>query len=236
MDSLPSEHLEKPQGKVCCLKKKSHHRAQNRLERGAKFQQDSQCLPASEGRRPGDQSTSLVWRVGSGVLSVWAQTPQLTGEHCSCRLKNEMKTANIRGHISKSIVPFRFIACVLSHFSHHSPVNWISQGSFGKRVEIEWEFHFIYLFIWCGPVFKFLPDLLQYYFGFVFWFFGRKICGILAPWLWIVPTASALWGKVLTTGLPGTSLEWGSWIKWSDWIPALVYTRRYSWTGWYFLT
>ena len=39
----------------------------------------------------------------------------------------------------------------------------------------------------------------------MFWFFGRKACGILALWPGIIPAAPALEGKVLTTGLPGKS-------------------------------
>ena len=41
----------------------------------------------------------------------------------------------------------------------------------------------------------------------MFWFFGREACGILAPWPGIEPTPPALEGKVLTTGLPGKSLN-----------------------------
>ena len=39
----------------------------------------------------------------------------------------------------------------------------------------------------------------------MFWFFGRKACGILAPQLGIEPAPPALEGKVPTTGLPGKS-------------------------------
>ena len=37
----------------------------------------------------------------------------------------------------------------------------------------------------------------------MFWFFGWKACGILAPWPEIEPTPPALEGEVLTTGQPG---------------------------------
>ena len=37
------------------------------------------------------------------------------------------------------------------------------------------------------------------------WFFGFKVCRILAPWPGIKPTSSALEAKVLTTGPPGKS-------------------------------
>ena len=41
----------------------------------------------------------------------------------------------------------------------------------------------------------------------MFWFFGHKACGVLAPQLGIEPTPLALEGegKVLTTGPPGKS-------------------------------
>ena len=40
----------------------------------------------------------------------------------------------------------------------------------------------------------------------MFWLFGCKSRGILAPWPVIEPAPSALEGEVLTSGLPGTSL------------------------------
>ena len=48
-------------------------------------------------------------------------------------------------------------------------------------------------------ILKSLLSLLQYFFCFMFWFFGPQACGILAP------RPPALEGKVLTTGLPGKS-------------------------------
>ena len=42
----------------------------------------------------------------------------------------------------------------------------------------------------------------------MFWFFGHKACGILAPQPRIKSTPSALKGEVLTTGPPGQSLKW----------------------------
>ena len=44
-----------------------------------------------------------------------------------------------------------------------------------------------------------LLNLLQYYFCFMFLFFGHKVCGILVPWMGIEPASSAQEGKVLTT-------------------------------------
>ena len=40
----------------------------------------------------------------------------------------------------------------------------------------------------------------------MFWFFGHKACGILAPRPGIESTPPALEGEVLVTGLPGKSL------------------------------
>ena len=51
---------------------------------------------------------------------------------------------------------------------------------------------------------EFVTILLLFY---VLVFFGRKACGILAPRPGIEPVLPALEGKVLTTGLPGKSLE-----------------------------
>ena len=54
--------------------------------------------------------------------------------------------------------------------------------------------------------FKSLLDFLQYFFCFMFWFFGHKACGILAFWPGILPTSTALEHEVLTTELPGKCL------------------------------
>ena len=45
---------------------------------------------------------------------------------------------------------------------------------------------------------KVLLNLLQYCLCFMFWLFGHKTCGI-------EPAPLALYGKALTTGLPGKS-------------------------------
>ena len=39
----------------------------------------------------------------------------------------------------------------------------------------------------------------------LFWFYGHKACGILAPQPGIEPAPAALEGEVLTTGSPGKS-------------------------------
>ena len=41
----------------------------------------------------------------------------------------------------------------------------------------------------------------------MFWIFGHKAYGILAPWLGIEPIPPALEGKVLTTGSSGRFLK-----------------------------
>ena len=41
--------------------------------------------------------------------------------------------------------------------------------------------------------------------SYMFWFFGLKACGILAPWPGVEPASPALEDEVLTTGPPGKS-------------------------------
>ena len=41
----------------------------------------------------------------------------------------------------------------------------------------------------------------------MYWFFGKKACGILAPWSETEPALLALEGKVLIIGLPEESSE-----------------------------
>ena len=62
---------------------------------------------------------------------------------------------------------------------------------------------------------KSLLNFLQYRFCFMFWFFGRRAYGILAPWPGIEPAPHALGGKVLITGPPGKPLEFCTWT-WED--------------------
>ena len=50
----------------------------------------------------------------------------------------------------------------------------------------------------------------------LFWFFGLEVCGILAPRSGIEPEPPALEGEVLTTGLPGKSLEVLSYFLFND--------------------
>ena len=63
--------------------------------------------------------------------------------------------------------------------------------------------HFKDFFFLCGP-FKFLLDLLQYCFYFMFCFFGQEARKVLAPRPGTEPTPPALGGEVLTSRLPGS--------------------------------
>ena len=58
----------------------------------------------------------------------------------------------------------------------------------------------------CGLFLKSSLNLLQYYFCFMFWFFGHEAYGILTPQPGMEPTPPALEGEALTTGPPGRSL------------------------------
>ena len=71
-----------------------------------------------------------------------------------------------------------------------------------------------FFFFWFGPFLKFLLNVWQYSFCFVFWFFGYKAWGILVPQGGIEPAPSALEGEVLATGPPEKSpspvkVRWG---------------------------
>ena len=67
------------------------------------------------------------------------------------------------------------------------------------------EFFFFLKIFGCGPFLKSLLNLLQYWFCFIIWFFGREACGIPTPRPGIEPAPPALEGEVLTTGPPGKS-------------------------------
>lgn len=62
-------------------------------------------------------------------------------------------------------------------------------------------FKFFFFFFGCGPFFKCLLHLLQYYFCFVLWFLDHEACGILAPQAGTESTSSALKAQVPATGL-----------------------------------
>ena len=74
--------------------------------------------------------------------------------------------------------------------SHGSQYFWgtkqyytaLRPGSLGRL------FFFKFFFLLCGPFLKSLLNLLQYFFCFLFWFFGPEACGILSPWPEIKPT------------------------------------------------
>ena len=58
-----------------------------------------------------------------------------------------------------------------------------------------------------GIILKSLLILLQYCFCFMFWSFGHKAYGILAPLPGIKPIPPELGGHILTTGLAGKSWQ-----------------------------
>jgi len=65
-----------------------------------------------------------------------------------------------------------------------------------------WDFTCIVIFLqdifFCGPFLKSFWSLLEHYFCFfIFWFFGCRSCGILAPWPGIKPVPHVLGGEVL---------------------------------------
>ena len=67
--------------------------------------------------------------------------------------------------------------------------------------------NFMFATIFFKKIFFKVFNLLRYCFCFfMFWFFGCKACGILAPRPGIKPSPPALEGEVLTTGPPGKSL------------------------------
>ena len=67
---------------------------------------------------------------------------------------------------------------------------------------------FLIVFFFVTIVFLFCSRMFCYtcFFCFLFWFFGPKACGILAPQPRIEPTSPALEGTVLSPEPPGKSL------------------------------
>ena len=67
---------------------------------------------------------------------------------------------------------------------------------------------FFKIFFLSVPLFKsLLLNVLQYYFCFMFWFFGQETCGFLAFRSGTEPTVPALEGEVFTTRQTGRSLN-----------------------------
>ena len=69
----------------------------------------------------------------------------------------------------------------------------------GKEEQTCWPvgLHLFLLFFWCGPLLKFSLNLLQYCFGFKFWFFDHQACRISAPWPRIEPAPTSLEALIL---------------------------------------
>ena len=97
------------------------------------------------------------------------------------------------------------------------------QSTASQRGRHDWsDWACLYLFGWLSPLMfvclfflsfltwttfqKYLLNLLQYWFYFMFWFFGCETCGILAPRPRIEPRLPSLKDEVLNTGPPGKSL------------------------------
>ena len=93
----------------------------------------------------------------------------------------------------------------LNSIFHNERVLWDYLSQVDTFLKINLFFFFFLKIFWCGPFLKFLLNLLQYCFCFMFWFFGPEARGILAPLPGIEPTPPALEGEVLTTGQPGKS-------------------------------
>ena len=72
-----------------------------------------------------------------------------------------------------------------------------------KNVKVAFFFSKIYLV--CTTFKVFIELVTSIASVFMLCFFGHEACGILAPWLGIKSTSSALEGKVLITGPPGKS-------------------------------
>ena len=70
---------------------------------------------------------------------------------------------------------------------------------------------------------KFLLNLLQYCFCFMYWFFSQESCGTLASQPGIKPTPLVLEGEVLTTETPGKSPCDRSWDNYFLFLFQLIY-------------
>ena len=67
-------------------------------------------------------------------------------------------------------------------------------------------YFFLRIFFLMWTIFKVFIEFVTILLLFMFWFFGHKACGILAPWRGIDPASPTLEGKVITTGQPRESL------------------------------
>ena len=72
-----------------------------------------------------------------------------------------------------------------------------------QRIESIWAFYFFFLM--CTILKVFIEFVTSSVLCFVF--FGREVCGILAPQPGMEPVLSALEDNVLSSGLPGKSLS-----------------------------
>ena len=89
------------------------------------------------------------------------------------------------------------------HFSRAVPPSYLGCWLLGYSPQCgsNKAFFLSFFFFRCGPFLKYLLNLLQCCFCFMFWFLGPKARRILAPW----PAPPVLEGQVLITGSPGKS-------------------------------
>ena len=80
-----------------------------------------------------------------------------------------------------------------------------SSEIFSPKPQIFFSFLFFFTCFWYGQFLKSLLTLLQHCSCFMFWFFGPKACGILAPQPGSEPTLPALKVESLNTGPVGKS-------------------------------
>ena len=79
---------------------------------------------------------------------------------------------------------------------------WHRPAQYIKAIILQLKTNILKYFFLYDPFLKSLLSLLQYCFCFMFWFFGCKLHGILAPKPRIEPVPTVK-GNVLTTGPPG---------------------------------
>ena len=103
-----------------------------------------------------------------------------------------------------------FLSFVITVFKVHPFIAYVNGNPFFKKN------------FWMWTVFNCLYWVCQVLLLFMFWIFGCKACGILAPQPGIIPTSFVLEGKVLTTGPPGKS-QWYSFLELIN-IPLFVCT------------
>ena len=86
-------------------------------------------------------------------------------------------------------------------------LSWLVEESFCLQVLVLFFLSFfLSFFFWCGPFKKYLFNVLQCCFCFMFWVFGHEACEIFSSLTRDRTHTPALEGEVLTTRLPGKYL------------------------------